>query len=46
MIKKLKAKRCTKNMSFNEKFKVKWYNEFLKTIGYFEPIISLNKLFN
>lgn len=41
----LKRKKSNKNMSFSEKFKIKWYNEFLKRIGYFTPIISLKKLF-
>jgi len=43
--KKLKRKKVLKGMSFSQEFKVRWTNEWLKSIGYFEPIISLKKLF-
>jgi len=41
----LKHLRCTKKMSFNEQFKLKWNEQFRKNIGYYEPIINLSKLF-
>jgi len=41
----LKHLRVKKEMSFNEKFKIRWNEKFRKTIGYYEPIISLKKLF-
>jgi len=34
-----------KGMSFNEQLKTKWREQFRKSIGYYEPIISLDKLF-
>ena len=42
----LKHRKANKNMTYNQKFKIKWNNTYLQSIGYFEPIISLKKLFN
>lgn len=42
---KLKHLKIKGNMSFKEKFLIKWSEEFRKRISYYEPIISL-KLFN
>ena len=41
----LKHLRIKKGMTFNEQFTLKWKEQFRKDIGYYEPIISLNKLF-
>ena len=42
---KLKRRKVNKDMSIAQKIKVKWQNEYLQRIGYFEPVISLRKLF-
>lgn len=41
----LKHLRIKKEMSFNKQFTLKWKEQFRKSIGYYEPIISLKKLF-
>jgi len=45
-MKTLKHLRIKKGMSFNQQFKTKWNEQFRKDIGYYEPIISIKKLFN
>jgi len=44
-MKSLKHLRCTKEMNFKEQFKTKWNESYRKSIGYYEPIFNLAKLF-
>ena len=44
-VKKLKHLRIKKGMSFKEQFQTKWREQFRKDIGYYEPIVSIKKLF-
>lgn len=43
MIRHLK---CNKEMTFNEQFKQKWKEQIRISLGVYEPIINLKKLFN
>ena len=45
-MKSLKHLRVKKGMSFNEKFKTKWREQFRKDIDYYEPIVKISSLFN
>lgn len=36
---------CSKSMDFKQQFKIKWREQYRKSIGVYEPIIDISKLF-
>lgn len=41
----MKHLRVQKGMSFNKQFQIKWREAWRKSIGYYEKVISLKRLF-